>query len=97
MSDRKDILLSDDNDLQIQNGDFLIGLSDVQHVDHIVTAQLGEYKEFPNVGFGVQTYLKTKTREVRFKRDLRVQLNYDGYDNPEIDLKEGFKKLKVKL
>lgn len=94
---RIDFLVENDNVLRIENGDFVVGLSDVQHVDHIITAQPGEFKQFPLVGFGVQNYLKTNTPETKFKRDLRVQLNYDGYIYPNIDLRGGLKELKVEV
>lgn len=97
MENRKDILVDDQNDLVINNGDFLCENSDIQHVDHIITAQPGEYKETPQLGFGVILYLKTHTAETKFKRDLRVQLNFDGYENPKIDLTGGFTNLKIEI
>lgn len=95
MKKRKDILVN--NDLLIENGDFVMGDSDIQHIDHIITAQPGEYKETPQLGFGVINYLKSNTTKTKFKRDLRVQLNFDGYESPNIDLEEGFKNLKVEV
>lgn len=96
-NNRKDILVNDENDLVISGGDFLCGNSNVQHADHIITAQPGEYKETPQLGLGVILYLKTHTTETKFKRDLRVQLNFDGYENPKIDLKDGFTNLKIEI
>ncbi len=97
MEKRKDILVDSNNDLLIENGDFVIDSSDIQHVDHIITAQKGEYKETPQLGFGVINYLKSNTTKTKFKRNLRVQLNFDGYQNPKIDLKNGFKDLKIEV
>lgn len=97
MEKRKDILVDDNNDLLIENGDFVVGDSDIQHIDHIITAQPGEYKETPQIGLGVINYLKSNTTKTKFKRDLRVQLNFDGYDNPNIDLEDGFNNLKVEV
>lgn len=97
MSDRKDILVSQQNEIIIENGDFVIGASDTQHVDHIVTATKGEYKMTPQLGFGVIEYIKSQTSKSRFKRDLREQLKYDQYLNPSIDLSNGFKQLEIKI
>ena len=97
MSERKDILVDENNDLMISNGDFVIGPSDVQHVDHIIMAFPGEYKEHPEIGLGAVAYVKSNTSKVKFKRDLRIQLNYDGYKKPVIDLSKGLKDLKVKV
>ena len=97
MSERKDILIDESNDLMIKNGDFVIGRSDVQHVDHLIMAFPGEYKEHAEIGLGAIAYIKSNTSKIKFKRDLRIQLNYDGYQKPVIDLTEGFKNLKVEV
>ena len=95
---RQDILLDSNNDLQLYNGDFVIDNSDQQHVEHIVHAQKGEYKNSPITGFGVVNYLK-KTNRVKsdFKRDLKIQLENDNYQNPKIDLSDGFENLKIEI
>lgn len=97
MEDRKDILLDENNDLAIQGGDIFVGGSDQQHVSHIIHSAAGEFKEKPQLGLGVVGYLKTNTSEAKFKRDLRVQLNFDGYNKAKIDLRNGFKQLKIKI
>lgn len=95
---RQDILLDNTGDLDFHNGDFDIGQSDQQHIEHIVEAQKGEYKAFPLVGFGVINYLKKSTRiKSDFKRDLKMQLEYDNYQNPNIDISEGFENLKIEV
>lgn len=97
MNTRQDILLDHNNDLLIQNGDFVIGSSDVQHVDFILNSQPGEWKEFPQVGFGVKSYLKGVENTLKFKRNLRIQLSFDGYVNPKIDLSKGYSNLEIKI
>lgn len=94
---RKDILIDDNDDLLLENGDFVIGESDQQHVLQVIEQQLGETKEFPLVGFGAINYIKTRITEAEFKRDLKVQLNYDGYLNPTIDLSGGFENLTIEI
>lgn len=95
---RKDIALEQDtNDIRLEGGDFKIESSDLQHVEHIVHNQKGEYKEFPLLGFGAENYLKTNTEGVAFKRDLKVQLEYDGYKNPDIDISEGIWNLVISI
>lgn len=94
----KDILLNNANDdLLIENGDFVIGDSDKQNVKLIVDSFKGEFKEFPLVGFGAIGYVKTNTSEMKFKRDLKIQLENDNYLNPKIDVSEGFEKLKIEI
>lgn len=73
----KDILLTEDGDLQIENGDFVIGESSLQHQHDIILAHQGEFKEHPEVGVGIaDALLDERPRQVleRIKR----QLQYDG-------------------
>jgi hypothetical protein len=95
---RDDILLNEQNELLIVDGDLVIGQSDQQHIKHIVEAFKGEYKHDPLVGFGVIGYLKRDEKiESEFRRDLKIQLENDGYLDSEIDLSEGFTKLKINI
>lgn len=95
---RNDILLDENNELLIADGDFVTGQSDQQHVKHIVEAFKGEYKAHPLVGFGIINYLKREENiESEFRRDLKIQLENDGYNDPQIDISEGFSKLKINI
>lgn len=87
---RKDILLDPTGDLVMENGDFVINVSDTQHIEHIITLTKGEFKEYPLLGVGAENYLKTNTDPIGFKRDVRVQLEYDGYKNANITLSENY-------
>jgi hypothetical protein len=92
-----DILLDNDGDLLVVNGDFSFGLSDLQHVVLIFEAHKGEIRENPMLGFGANAYLKTIKSNLEIKRDLRVELQRDGYKDVdlEIDLTTG--KLNIEL
>ncbi|CAA0144715.1 conserved hypothetical protein [Tenacibaculum maritimum] len=92
-----DLLLDENGDLAIENGDFVVGKSDQQNVEAVVLSQKGEYKEFPLVGFGAINYLKSNVSKVEFKRDLKIQLEYNGFTNPKIDLTNGFENLKIEV
>ena len=46
----KDIKLDDDFDLVIENGDFKVSSSDMQHIQLICITDLGHWKQFP-IGF----------------------------------------------
>lgn len=94
---RKDFLTDDNNDLLIQNGDFVIGESDQQHVMDILDSQKGEFKEFPLAGFGAINYIKRTITESEFKRDLKLQLSYDGYSNATIDTSKGIENLNIEI
>lgn len=95
---RNDILLDENNNLLIVDGDFVCGLSDQQHVKHLVEAFKGEYKSTPLVGFGALNYLKRDEKiESEFRRDLKIQLENDGYTNAKIDIAKGFNNLQIEI
>lgn len=95
---RNDILLDENNNLLIVDGDFVCGQSDQQHVKHIVEAFKGEYKSTPLVGFGALNYLKRDEKiESEFRRDLKIQLENDGYTDAKIDIAKGFKNLQIEI
>lgn len=97
-TDRTDILLDEDFDLKIENGDFVIAPSDQQHVQAIFLAHKGEFKKWPLLGFGAAEYLKKSTvSKPEFLRNLKVQLNYDHYANAEIDINQGIEKLIIEV
>lgn len=94
---RQDIQVDEAGELIIKNGDFVIDESDRQHVEHIVIASPGEYKKNPTLGFGAINKIKANADDLRFKRDLKIQLGFDGYTDPKIDLSGGYENLKIEI
>jgi hypothetical protein len=81
-----DFLLNDDGDMTIANGDFLIGDSEAQDVELLITSSKGAWKEHPLTGVGIDQLVKTRSTEVRIKRDINEQLTLDGFINIDIDI-----------
>jgi hypothetical protein len=85
---RQGILLNDSYDLDLnvtRDNDGLIsglqiGETDIQNVDVILRAAKGEIKEYPLLGVGAKSYLKSVGKEKEFCREVTVQLSLDGYD-----------------
>lgn len=48
------------NDLEIKDGDLFIGISDEYHQKHILVAEKGEYKQFPELGVGILNLLNSE-------------------------------------
>jgi len=94
---RQDILREENGNLSFANGDFATGQSDQQHVEDILDLQPGEIKEFPLAGFGAINYIKRTITADEFKRDLKIQLNYDSYDNATIDTSNGIENLNIEI
>ncbi len=91
-----DILLKD-NDLSIIGGDFEVGQSDQQNIELIIESMPGEFKQFPMLGFGAVKYLKGDFDANDFKRDLKIQLEYDNYNDVNIEFSENFNSLKIDI
>lgn len=54
----QDFIVNDD--LEIKDGDLLIGISDEHHQKHILIAEKGEYKQFPELGVGILNLLNSE-------------------------------------
>lgn len=72
-----DLLLDENCDLSFKNGDFDIGFSDYQHQEHIIMATKGEFKEFPELGVGLNRMLSDDDY-TPFLIDAKKNLEYDG-------------------
>ena len=76
-------LLLQNNDLQFKDGDFLIGASDEQHIEHILVADKGNFRAYPLLGIGLLQYVNSPTNTVsktELKGKIKRQLEYDGYN-----------------
>ncbi len=81
MAIRKDILFThveDRYDIDIKNGDFVIGESDVQHIRHICEGEQGQYKQYPKLGLGIRKYLNGPV-DGELQRRAMIMLRSDGY------------------
>ena len=78
----QDILVDETNDLLISEGDFVINLSDAQHLQHMMQASNGDYED---VLLGVNAISNTKKANTAKNRDtlnsnIRGQLDYDEWN-----------------
>ncbi len=87
MTPRYDLVLVG-NDLYIdpEQGDFVIGLSDEQHVQDTISAFPGWWKQNPADGVGVFAYQNSSGQNQVLARVMIQQLQADGYqcNNPVI-------------
>lgn len=72
-----DLLLDEAGDLQISEGDFVIGDATLQHQRHIIVAQKGEYKEHPEIGVGIDNALLDENPKTLLTQ-IRRNFEYDG-------------------
>jgi hypothetical protein len=82
----KDISLDEDLELVVKDGDFKITDSDTTHIELVLRANLGSFKQFPLVGMGIDNELASSGGQQVIKRKISVQLNLDGYKVTDIIL-----------
>lgn len=85
---RKDLLL-DGGDLSFENGDFMIGPSDEQHIEALITSNLLDWKESPLLSVGAEMHLNGGNPQ-RLKRDILEVLKSDGYRVRKLDIDSNF-------
>jgi hypothetical protein len=84
-----DLLLTTDEDLAIQGGDFVIAEATARHQQQLLLNNKGDYKENPTVGVGVFRYIDDedyrgliRAVQQEYTRDgmeaVTVQLDKDG-------------------
>jgi hypothetical protein len=83
----KDILLTEDLDLKIQNGDFVLGESTAQHQKLLILSDKGEYKENPMRGVGSRRYLEDSKADA-LAREVRQEFVGDGMNLNTIKIGE---------
>jgi len=77
---RTDILLNDLGDLRIENGDFVVGESDAQHVDLLLNSTKGSFLQNPEIGVGLINFLKKQNTSLAdMRRSIELNLKADGY------------------
>jgi hypothetical protein len=100
---RIDLLLDEDYYIGItEGGDFDFGGSAQQDVDLLLQSEKGEWRQSPTVGMGIRRFLKKRIGSSpvidtlpRFIRDAKVELQADGFINPEVIVNEDLSDFKI--
>ncbi len=82
-----DIRLTNNYDLDIKKGDFVIAPSEERHVELLLISFQGEWKESPLSGCNIQEAQNGKINRM-LDRHIRVQLEADGFELEEMNLSE---------
>lgn len=78
----KDYIKDTDGDMLVKDGDFVIAESDGYHIEDLLRAEKGEYKQHPLTGCAILNYINAPlTRDVKTKleKEIRTQLKTDGF------------------
>lgn len=84
----KDLLLNEDNDLSIVNGDFQIGESQQQEIESILISFKSEFKNTPLLGAEISRMLKARSTQQGITREVNEQLQYDGFRNIDFRIED---------
>jgi len=84
-----DILVNKEGDLELSGGDIVTGDSQTQDIEHIMLAQKGQFTQFPLIGVGIRQRLNGPLKPAALKRDIRIDLESDGFNVNSIDISEG--------
>lgn len=84
----KDILLNSDFDLDIVNGDLVVGESTTQHQQLLLLTNKGDWKENPLIGVGAAGFLKDED-ESGLLQEIRIQFEKDGMEVNDITIDSG--------
>lgn len=72
-----DILLTPEGELQVENGDFVIGDATLQHQKDILVAHKGEYKLHPEIGVGILNELNNENPRAVLAQ-IKRNFEHDG-------------------
>lgn len=76
----------DSSDILIQNGDFVIGDNAPFQAKLILTASPGEFRQFPSLGFSIESYINSKNT-LNLENKIVSYLNSNGYNVKKSTLK----------
>ena len=83
----KDLIF--DDDLVIENGDFLVADSDTQHIAHLLLSRPGHYKNVPYAGIAINDFLNSPTTPkviANLEREIALQLEADGAKSVTVNI-----------
>ncbi len=83
----KDILLNQDSNLLIEQGDWQVGNSHHQHIELLLTSLPGQWKENPEAGVGLPLS-QNGLVDGFLKRTIAVQLQADGFKLDHLQITE---------
>ena len=93
MAERNDILMDDTDDLLTEGGDLVCGVSDYQHVKHIIQAAPGHFKQWPLLGGNVMQFINGSSAELI--SNLKKQLIADGYSTKKLSIVNGIMEVDI--
>lgn len=86
--DNKDIILDNNNELLISNGDIVVDDGTQQHIALLLLSNQGDFKQHPLTGIGIMKYLNSPlnaTIKAKLYRDINIQFEDNGLKDINIE------------
>ncbi|GEM55236.1 hypothetical protein B0A58_07455 [Flavobacterium branchiophilum NBRC 15030 = ATCC 35035] len=80
-----DVILDHDQDIKIDNGDFVLGDSTYQHVELMFISTPGDWKEHIETGIAIERAAHGNVDRF-LDRTIRVQLEADGFKTSNLQI-----------
>lgn len=91
----EDFIITDD--IQIEDGDFKIDVSDNQNVYAILLAHRGQFYEAPLIGLGIDDFQNSPQTNRLLRKRIREEIGKDNYKAKNIDIVGGVDEFTVNI
>lgn len=81
-----DILITNEGEIKIENGDFVVDNSTLQHQALILITNPGEFKESPMLGVGIENYILDSDM-IGCEFEAQLQFTMDGMKVKNLNFK----------
>lgn len=88
-------IITEDNDLKIANGDFVVEESKAQHIEHILMVHKGQFYQYPLLGVGIKSKIKGDGEDI--KGEIIKQLKSDNIEIDKISIEFEQEELKITI
>ena len=78
MAEVFDIILDNEMDLIIEDGDFVVEESTLQHQNILLLSHKGQFKQSPTIGVGIDIFLNDEVTSDEIRRRIQEQFELDG-------------------
>lgn len=81
-------LATENNDFIFKDGDFFFEDSNQQHAEAIMLSNKGDFREFPDVGLGINSFLNSPGyyEAQLLEQQARAQFQKDGFKIQDLDV-----------
>ena len=84
MNPEQDILIGEDHDLVLHNGDFTVGDSFMQEVEMVLRMNQGDLKSDPLLGVGLTRFMNGQGKNETINTLVKLHLTRDGKNYDEV-------------